>query len=269
MFEEQYNTLEEIPARVRHLYKLVNGIYVLMSAGEFKTQDDINRVQEALRKEREDHKAAKTKLSLFGEGDPEEIVAKLDRIAEYEEAAKGAIDETKLEAMVETRLKSRVAPIQRQLEVLKGEKETLANVVSEYKEKTTKQKIHEQIRKAAVASKMRESAIEDAILYGERVFTVEGDQVIAKEGAGVTQGIDPTVWLTEVQSTREHWWPESVGAGASGSRSGSGTSNNPFSAEHWNMTEQGALVRSNYARAEQMAKAAGTTIGGPKPKAKK
>jgi len=45
---------------------------------------------------------------------------------------------------------------------------------------------------------------------------------------------------------------------------------NPFTHDNWNLTKQGAIVKEHgTAKAEQMAKAAGTTVGGPQPTAKK
>ena len=57
---------------------------------------------------------------------------------------------------------------------------------------------------------------------------------ITRDNVGVTPGIDPAVWLSEIQAKRPHWWGEMVGTGA-----------------------------------EQMAKSAGTFIGGGKPLARK
>jgi len=78
------------------------------------------------------------------------------------------------------------------------------------------------------------------------------------------------VFLTEMQDKRPHWWPKSVGGGAGGSGNGFGGAANPWTAENWNMTQQGAYVKENgMDKATQMAKAAGTTVGGMKPAAKK
>ena len=93
---------------------------------------------------------------------------------------------------------------------------------------------------------------------------------MVKEGLQSSQGLGPKDWLADIQKTRPHWWPESEGGGAGGNRSGTGSfANNPFSLEHWNLTEQGKITVSDHARAEQLAKAAGTTIGGGKPAPKK
>lgn len=62
--------------------------------------------------------------------------------------------------------------------------------------------------------------------------------------------------------------PKPTGGGASGNggQGGRGTGENPFSAEHWNVTKQGAIVvEKGEAYAANLARQAGTTIGGPKP----
>jgi hypothetical protein len=79
------------------------------------------------------------------------------------------------------------------------------------------------------------------------------------------------VWLTEMQAKRPHWWGTTSGGGSRGNNGSGGppSGNNPFSREHWNMTEQGKLIRTNRVRAEQLAKSAGTKIGGGMPALKK
>jgi hypothetical protein len=73
--------------------------------------------------------------------------------------------------------------------------------------------------------------------------------------------------LTEMQETKTHWWPGSQGGGARGSQGGGGFSGkNPWSAEGWNMTEQGSYLKAHGKdRAEKMAQAAGTSLGGRRP----
>lgn len=269
MFEKEYDSYDNIPAEVRHLYKQDGEKWVIMGAGEIKTPQDVLNVQEALRKEREDHKEVKGTLARYRDmaNDPEELQQKIDRIAELESAAAGKMDETKLNEMVEARLRTRTAPLERQISTLKDEKEQLEGSVNEYKGKERKRVIHDHIRKAANEAKVRDSAIEDALLIGENVFDVEegSNRVVTRDGVGITPGMEPSVWLTEMQRSRPHWWPDSNGAGARGGDGGNGGISNPFTSENWNLTEQGRLMNQDRGKAEQMAKAAGTSIGGPKP----
>lgn len=266
MFEDQYDDFESIPQAVRHLFKEQDGKWVLVGAGEIKTVQDVNNVQEGLRKEREDHKETKRKLAKFNNLDPDEVFQKLDRIDELEAAAGDKIDDNKINEMVESRIRSRTAPLERQINQLTTERDELTGEVDEFKQKERRRTIHDHIRKAAGQAKLRDTAMDDALLVGENVFEVtEDNRVVTKDGVGVTPGVEPTVWLTEIKQSRPHWWPESQGAGARGGDGGSGGMNNPFSKDHWNLTEQGRLVQQDRSKAEQMARAAGTTIGGKRP----
>jgi len=266
MFEDEYENLEAVPSAVKHLFKEQDGKAVLIQAGEIKTVQDVNNVQEGLRKEREDHRETKRKLSKFGDVDAEEVLNKLDRIDELEAAAAGKLDEGKINEMVETRLRSKTAPLERQIHTLTSERDELKMDVDQYKGKDRKRLIHDHIRNAASQAKLRDTAVNDALLVGEQVFDVAEDgRVVTKDGVGVTPGVEPSVWLTEVKNTRPHWWPESQGIGARGGEGAGGAGNNPFSKEHWNMTEQGKVLKEDRSKAEQLAQSAGTTVGGKRP----
>lgn len=269
LLNTSYNNEDEIPSEYLPLFSQQGDKWILTGVAGLKTDADILRLQESLRKERDDHKATKAKLSGFNGLSAEEVQAKLDRIEELEAAAAGKIDETKLNEMVEARIRTRTAPLERKINLLEQDVKTKEEALAESTKKDKTRTIHDQIRKAAKAAKLRESAIEDALVLGERILDVdENNNVVTRDNVGVTPGVSPEVWLTEQQQTRPHWWPESVGAGASGGN-GKGGTVNPFTFENWNMTEQGRLVRENRSKAEQMAKAAGTTIGGFKPAARK
>lgn len=266
MFELEYPDRASIPAEVRHLYSEVDGVFKILSAGSVKSKADTDRLQESLRKEREDHKETKSKVSAFGDLDADEVLAKLDRIEELEAAAGDKIDDAKINEMVETRMKSKIAPIQRELEKANKEKSELSAKVTEYSVTEQRRTIHDSVRKAAKAEHIRDTAVEDALMMSERIFEIdESGNVVTKDGVGVTPGLDATVWLTEVKTSRPHWWPESQGAGARGGSDGKNHGNNPFSHDGWSLTGQGNLIRENPERAAQMAKAVGTTIGGNKP----
>jgi hypothetical protein len=74
-------------------------------------------------------------------------------------------------------------------------------------------------------------AQEDVLLYARALFTVAEDgSVVTKDAGGVSPGLPPKVWLSDMAQKRPHWWPLSVGGGARSSSSVSGKSN-PWSAE--------------------------------------
>jgi hypothetical protein len=261
--DSEYQGLYEEREGKHHLTIAVKGM---------KPEAEFTRVHEALRKERTDHNKTREQLKPFAGLNIEEVQSQLARIPELEIAAEGKIDDKKVDKIVEQRIAGRLGPVQRERDTLKAQNEELTKVVDGYKSKDKTRTIHDAVRTAAQKAKVRDTAVEDALLYAERTFEVDEStgQVIAKDGVGVTPGIDPVTWLTEMTNKRPHWFAESVGGGAGGNRgAGGGGTTNPFTNEHWNLTEQGRLVRENRAQAENMAKAAGTSIGGGKPPPRK
>lgn len=264
--------LDNVPAHFHELYTEQGGKFVLTGVEGVKPLDEFNRVHGGLTNERNDHKKTKASLAAWAAlGTPEEVQTKLDRIAELELAAGGKLDEAAINRLVETRLTSTKAPLERQISLLTqqiGERDTM---LGQFQAERTTRTIHDNLREALKKHEgFQASAFDDAAMLAERVFEVTEDgRVVTKDNSGVTPGIDPAVWLTEMQQKRPHWWGPTQGGGARGSSSGGSGSNNPFSAEHWNLTSQGALLRENPARAAQMAAAAGTTIGGPRPQPRK
>lgn len=265
MLKMKYKTREEIPAGMEGLYSEVGGEWVFTAIPGLKTQEDIDRVTEGLRKEREDHKATKDKYRALGDRAVDDILADLDKIDEYKQAAAGKLDDNQINQIVETRIRSRLAPVERERDQLKQDITERDTRISQFEANENRRSIHDAVRAAGVKAKIRDTAMDDALLIGEHLFTRdESGNVVTKDGVGVTPGVSPEVWFTETQQSRPHWWPESQGGGLNGGKGPAGGSN-PFSKDGWNMTEQGKLIRENRSRAEQLAKAAGTTIGGQRP----
>ena len=265
------DSLDGLDQSFHDLYtKQSDNSYVLTGVEGLKTQADIDKVTQALVKERADHKAVKEKYSLLGDHDPVDLLAQLDRIKELETAAAGKIDEKKLEDMVEGRLRTKLGPVEREANQLKTQ---LASIMEENKAlKAEKQRriVHDAVRAAATTAKVLPGAVDDALVYADSMFEITEDgRVVTRDQVGVTPGVDPTVWLTEMQQKKSHWWPASQSGNSSGFGSGGGGfGENPWSFEHWNMTKQAQILTENPQRAEQMARSAGTTIGGGRPRAR-
>ena len=267
MFEDVYENESDIPSAVRHLFHSVDGKFKLLTIAEIKTVADVSKLQDSLRKEREDHKATKTNLSAFNGLDSAETLKKLDRYDELEALNNGKADDEKIAELVEKRLTAKTAPLNREIDTLKKAAVENENAITGYKEKDTRRFIHDDLRKAATDSKIRDTAVQDVLIIGERMLEInENGDVVTRDNVGVTPGISAAVWLTECRESRQHWWPESKGGG---SRSGGGgdSSNNPFTSKNWNMTEQMQAVKDDPDKAAQLAKSAGTTVGGLRPSA--
>jgi len=273
-----HDTIDDIPEVYRDLYTEKGGKFELTGIAGVKTQADFERVQSALLKERNDHQQAKQALEPWSAlGDLEELQSKLDKLPELEAAAAGKLDEAAIDEIVNRRvegtIKSREAPLQRQLSQAEKELNALREENQTFKVQNTRRAIHDTVREALVEQKVIPEAHEDALFLAERVFEVTEDgTIVTRDGVGVTPGVEAGVWLQDMQDKRPHWWPPSQGGGAAGAGRGAGTmsgSSNPWSADGWNVTKQMEVVKSKGREyGAQMATAAGTTLTGGKPRKK-
>lgn len=267
------DTLDELDESLHEHYKKddKSGKYIL-DVEEVTKLPDVERLTTSLNKERTDHKGTKAKLAPFAAlGDPAALQAQLDRIPELEAAAEGKLDEGKINSIVEGRLKTKLAPLERERDQLKSQLTEKDEVIKTYTVAETRRKVSGAVTKAARELKVVDTAVEDIEIIGERLFEITEDgSVVTKDGVGVTPGLSPKAWLEDMQAKRPHWWGPSVGGGAGGNGKGGGVGGpNPWTAEGWNLTEQGQILRADRAKAERLAKAAGTSIGGAKPAPKK
>lgn len=266
---EDLSTVDE---KYHPLYVEKDGKFELaVTVKGMKPAAEVTRVHDALRKERNDHSSTKQKLQPFlSLGDLETVQAQLAKIPELELAAEGRIDDKKIDKIVEQRINTRLAPVQRERDAFKQQIDEKDGIIKSFETKEKTRTIHDQVRTAAKKAGVRDEAIEDAIMLGERVLEVTDDgTVVTKEGVGYTPGLDAQSLFTEIQPKRPHWFGESVGGGARGNSGGNTMQVNPFTAENWNLTEQGRIYNQDPKRAENLAKAAGTTIGGGRPPARR
>lgn len=269
-----YNSKDDIPAGYEELYSERDGKWLLTGVEGIRTDADVARVQTALTQEKAKTKELKAKLDLFGDLDPEEVHTQLEEIDELRVKATangGKVDDAQIQALVDAKVKKETATLTRENTKLKTTVDELTTSNTELSSTIKKSKIETAVRQAAEKGGVVATAIDDIVMYGERVLEVTEDgSVITKDGVGVTPGLTVDVLLSDMKEKRPHWWPASVGGGAGGGKNNGGMSDNPWSAANWNLTAQGAYVKQHgMAKAEQMAKLAGTSIGGDKPAEKK
>lgn len=264
--ELSYDSADDIPAGMESLYTEKDGKQVLTGVKGMKTQADIDRLQTALTKERNDHKTVRTQLSsLSSYGTIEEITANLDRIPELE-AKQGKGDPADVEKIVTARL----APVQRKLDEALNTIAEKDKEIGGYKGEKTKATIAETVRKAAKGLKIRESAIEDAIMFGERVLTIdESGNVVTKENSGVTPFATAEDMLRDILPTRQHWLEDSFGGGSQGGKGSQFSGTDPYSHDGWSITEQMKLMKSDPAKAKKLAERNGVDPLKPTKPAKK
>lgn len=273
-----HDKIDEIPEEFRPLYTERNGKMELTGIVGVKTEADVARVTKSLESERNAHKETKEKLKLWGELDPVETLSKLDKLPALEKAAAGKLDDVTIADLAskqaEAMLKSKLGPVERQLAQTAKERDEYKNSMQQYVEKDIRRSVADDVRAAGTKLKMHPEAIEDAIEIGYRVLQrTEDGKVVTRDGAGVVAGVDAESWLTEMRPKRPHWWPASQGGDSRGSGNGGGSflgGKNPWSADNWNMTEQGRYLREHGKdKAAAAAASAGSSIGATAPPKKK
>lgn len=265
-----HSKLDEIPEQYQDLYTERDGKYELTGVQGIKTLEDVSRVTTALERERSEHKSTKELLTAWGDKKPDEVMAALDRIPELELAAKGKLEDAQIDELVEKRSTARVngakAPLERKIEELSTQLTAATEKLGSFEQKDRRRTIHDATRKAMVDTKVRSEAQDDVLMWSERLFEIAEDgKVVTRDGVGVLPGLTPDQWLVEQQESKFYWWGDTGGGGARGGTRGStgGGATNPWKPDQWNMTEQGRYVREHgMAKAETMAKAAGTKVGG-------
>ena len=264
----EYKDETEIPAEYKGLYTEKDGVWNLTGIEGIKTQKDVNAVSEALRKERNDHRLLRESLrNKFGEQyNLDEIRASLDETAELRAQIEAGDlkDPKKLEGLVTAKANALKAPLERQLAEIQKKYADLEKENSSFKGEKKTRTIHDAIREAGAKVKILPGAIDDALMLAERHFEINEEGNVVTSESHSSPGILPADWFAELQEKKPHWWGTSSGGGAGGNLGGH-QGKNPWSAEHWNLTQQGQIASTNPTRASALASAAGTVVGGRRP----
>lgn len=214
MIKLSYDSKDAIPDGFASLYTEKDGKFVLTGVDGMKTQSDVDNIQEALRKERALKKDAESKLAAYDGIEADGLRDSLDEL-ERLRVTNGKVDDSKLNEMVESRLKldrekykRETEKLESQIQELTGKNENLVN------EKNTNL-IEDGLREAG-RGVVSESAMND-VLFRKSLFEVsEEGNVLTKENAGVTPGLSPSQWMEEAIKNNTHWAKTSKGAGAKG-----------------------------------------------------
>lgn len=251
-------SLEGVDDTTAALYKERDGKFELQVEGGF-SQIDVDKLRGAANAEREISKGVKAQLAAWGDRNPEETIAILDKVPEMEiliAAGKNKLDNTQVEALAEGRVK----PIRAQLEAEANKRKEAEAKVAEWVAKDQRRTILDTVRALATESKAKPESyateLGGLMLLAERLFTInEQGVVVSRDGApDICHGLPAKEVWGEVQKAHSYLWPDSQGGGASGGSGGSGgVQGNPFKAN--NMTERGRFVRENANRPEVIANA--------------
>lgn len=278
MLKAIYEKQDEIPENYRDLFEERGGQWILSQVEGVKTDADIARLERAASQERDAHRQTKEKLDGFKKysdlGELDEVQEKLDRLEELEAQAEAAGDRedkakggsaAQIEAARQRReMERETRKLRREIEAEREERKTEQEELASFRRQRDESRIVEAAMKVARARKVPLDEVEldvrDAVL---RHLSLDGDDVVTRDGKQ-----DVEAWFEDELRRRPSWNPTSRGGGGRGS-GGEGLGENPWTDSGWNMTKQGQIVREDPKRAERMAAAAGTTVGGRRPTPKK
>lgn len=273
--KHQYDSMDDVPEQFRELFSEKGGKVELTGVTGIKTQADVDRVKTALDNERTEHKTTKATLAKLGGRDVDDVLADLGRLTELETAAGGKLDDEKINALVEERIKNRLArhtnPLQKQIDEAQAKIKEQESKLAEYHKGEIQRKMHKTLLDVMGEPDLgvRPEHHEDVFLFAERElgFDEHSGELVVRDGHK-DAGLSAKDWLAHRLSAKPAWRPESSGTGSRGSGKhtpGVG-SDNPWSKDGWNMTKQAQLLKGQGVEvAERMARAAGSKVGAVAP----
>lgn len=267
-----YDTLDEIPetfTRDELFSKAEDGKFVFTGVSDcthkamrdLKNENGARRIAEKKVKDELTALTEKfTPWTTLGEETPETIRAKLDRITELEESAKGKVPEEKLNQLADQRAQAAIKPLQVQLGLLAKERDALSKTNALYVAEKERNLILETVRAAAGPLGFQEATYAGPngalALMALNTFKVVDGAVVAAGVGGFAEGLTPKEVLPEMLTQHPYLGKPSEGGGATGSGSGSGSrAANVFMQN--NMGVRAALSRDNPTEYARQFKASG------------
>ena len=203
---------EALTNDVQGLYKADGDSYVIQIEG-MKTVEDVEAVQESLRKEREDHDSTKGLLKT-SKADSDTLA---DKVKVYE-----SDDNKKLTS--EDRVE--FARLQRENEALTTANGELQGNFDSLTGEITIGKIKSHLRTKAKGI-IRDEAIENEIDVLARNFVVNGDNILTNSEQGDKSGLQAEAYLSSYVEGRSYLAPTSSGGGAGGGKGPGGGAQEP------------------------------------------
>jgi hypothetical protein len=215
---------------------------------------DITRLNTALKSEREAHKKTKETLTAK-EAERVQAAEALEALQLQVDAGDGKPDENKIGELVTARVNAKVAPLNKKIDELTTALGAKDGEIVAFQTEQRRSKIASVVSAVAVKEKIVDTGIDDVIDLATRVMDInEAGQVVTKDGAGFTPGLDPMAFLGELKIKKPHLWPTSQGGGAKGS-GGTGAQGD------WGkmtLTERGQYMKTHGTeKANQLAKSSG------------
>jgi hypothetical protein len=264
MIKRRITSLEEAPEGLASYYVESGDGFALEIDGP--GPEDVEKLKAALANERESHKATKSRFSGVDltADEIQQLRDEADDLRFQLENAPKARDPQEMEDRAELLAARKTRELDRELQALREQNSSFNEAIKLHEAAANQRMLRDAAMDAVSGDKgikLVDSAREDLIPFVERSFEMNDlGEIVSKEGIGLEPGLTIREALNEMQASgrRSHWFAQSTGAGASGSKGGAAAGGpNPFAKDSFNMTEIGRLIKSDPARAKALAKAAG------------
>lgn len=251
---------ESVPEPFQALYEQRDGKYEMTRVSGIKTEADVTRLQEALRKERDDRKAATSRLASFGDADPERYRSMEEEISDL----KGRLEEAGVSHQeLESKIKDRLeAKYQSKIAELQGHMANGMRFVHETAAKDRRRTIIDAVRGLPGDDmKFNEGALRDVERFARDECTVDDDgRVVMKGSDDFEEGLPLKDAVAQMRDNglSPHWFVQSRGGGArGGSNKGAGewAGKNPFESGG-SLEDRTRLISENPSLALRKAKEA-------------
>lgn len=228
-----HDKLEDIPTEYQGLYSERGGKYVLTGIAGIKTQADVDAMARARDHEKNTANGYRARLDKvhfkgksFAEMGDDEFGKAVEALDKYDEleASAGKVDDEKINQIVESRVKTKVAPIERERDTLRNQLGESTKKNEDYATRERNRQIRDAARKAAIefkGGKILTAAMDDMESLAERMFDVgEDGSTTVRPDNGFTPGLSPAEFMVELAQKRPHWFEGSEGGGAKGGKAG-------------------------------------------------
>lgn len=265
--ELQYATQEEIPEGYGDLYSEKDGQWHLTGVKGLSTATaGTANLRKSLEAERKAHKETKKSLTE-AQQEMTKITTERDEL-QIKVDSNGNIDDKKMTELVERRVAIVRGPLEQKVQAAESKAAEFESKLNEALGRERLTNANAAIRDAAAKAGITDpNALHQAVrLFGSEIQLDEATGTyVAREGGEFTPGIDlPTIFNGEAKKRYGNLWPQSVGAGARAPGSTVDGDPNPYSHEHWNLTNQMTMLSKDRPKAERMAKLVGVDIKNPK-----